>query len=684
MKQNAIKSIITIVVLMLIQRISALSSEKVNLRVSKTRVAASLNELARMRQVEGDWNPDLVTKYFKNQSPPNDKSIPFTDALFPPNLYSIEGKDSSGNFIDPSVSKKADNLVGRGSDGKLRNPPEWKRAKEIFQNTFYVFQDLIEPNDVIQREIGNCYFLSPLASVTEFPNLIYQLFRTTSVTANGYYELVLFIDGEWQVVILDDYFVVKPRSRTPKFAYPNGNEIWVMLVEKAWAKVNGGFANIVAGSEKDAFYSLTGYMTNRFDHSTTTREQIWAHLSTGEYNNEVMSASTMHGNSMEEKIKIGLVLGHAYTIIGTNTVTDRQGNQVKLVLLRNPWGEYEWKGDWSDNSPLWTPQLRKFVQYSSFKEDGIFYMSFEDYLKYFAISYICQIKYGAVVKNFKISDSEISAPSVFNFILEESSNLSFDVLLRHWRFNRVMGSDPNKITSMVLASYDSSNNLVFLESSCGPEEIINISKSLPKGSYVLWVYNSYYTLPDPKPNSYIIRAISQNERIKIQKIGLDSDLKLIRLMVNSALGNNSDARKFSSGVAFKSANELPKTCIGYTRISNESPKSVSVPVNFATDTILNFHILPPFNFIPPKKYSVNLPFKKTILILGVIKDYYECYNFGSGVSANILRNKEIQTEFLENLDISQLLLSESKFSVFERDFKTINLIDASIKKILRQ
>lgn len=28
------------------------------------------------------------------------------------------------------------------------------------------------------------------------------------------------------------------------------------------------------------------------------------------------------------------------------------------VLPRNPWGEKEWDGDWSDKSPLWTPQIK--------------------------------------------------------------------------------------------------------------------------------------------------------------------------------------------------------------------------------------------------------------------------------------------------------------------------------------
>ena len=33
-----------------------------------------------------------------------------------------------------------------------------------------------------------------------------------------------------------------------------------------------------------------------------------------------------------------------------------------LVQLRNPWGNFEWQGDWSDHSDLWTPTLRAEVR----------------------------------------------------------------------------------------------------------------------------------------------------------------------------------------------------------------------------------------------------------------------------------------------------------------------------------
>ena len=35
---------------------------------------------------------------------------------------------------------------------------------------------------------------------------------------------------------------------------------------------------------------------------------------------------------------------------------------ARLLQLRNPWGKLEWRGDWSDTSPKWTPQLRAALE----------------------------------------------------------------------------------------------------------------------------------------------------------------------------------------------------------------------------------------------------------------------------------------------------------------------------------
>jgi len=46
-------------------------------------------------------------------------------------------------------------------------------------------------------------------------------------------------EGEWVWVEIDDYIPCHKGTKDPKFAQPNGNELWVMLLEKAFAKFCG-------------------------------------------------------------------------------------------------------------------------------------------------------------------------------------------------------------------------------------------------------------------------------------------------------------------------------------------------------------------------------------------------------------------------------------------------------------
>lgn len=47
-----------------------------------------------------------------------------------------------------------------------------------------------------------------------------------------------------------------------------------------------------------------------------------------------------------------MVGGHAYTLLAGYEV-NYMGKVIKLVKLRNPWGDSEWKGKWNDNDTIW-------------------------------------------------------------------------------------------------------------------------------------------------------------------------------------------------------------------------------------------------------------------------------------------------------------------------------------------
>ena len=198
-----------------------------------------------------------ITKYYKDQKPHTGGSK-FVDPLFPPTINSILAQDESGNFIDKVNGPKKSKDI---EVGELT----WTRIDDILKNSV-VFEEKIHFDDIVQGNLGNCYFLSALSALTEMPYLIYQIFRTKEKNDQGFFEIVLYIDGEWQVVIIDDFFVTVKGTSPPelKFAKRNGRELWAIILEKAWAKVNGGYLNTVGVSLSRSYLLLLRLQLKKF------------------------------------------------------------------------------------------------------------------------------------------------------------------------------------------------------------------------------------------------------------------------------------------------------------------------------------------------------------------------------------------------------------------------------------
>ena len=59
-------------------------------------------------------------------------------------------------------------------------------------------------------------------------------------------------------VVIDDNIPCHRGSREPLYAQHKGNEMYILLLEKAFAKFAGGYANLVGGYSVVAWMALTG------------------------------------------------------------------------------------------------------------------------------------------------------------------------------------------------------------------------------------------------------------------------------------------------------------------------------------------------------------------------------------------------------------------------------------------
>ena len=89
------------------------------------------------------------------------------------------------------------------------------------KGNYFVFEGNIDPLDLKQGKLGNCYLLSALAAISEYPFVVKRIFETTEESSYGAYGVWLFIDGLWECVTIDDRIPV--HNNSPIFSKNHGN-----------------------------------------------------------------------------------------------------------------------------------------------------------------------------------------------------------------------------------------------------------------------------------------------------------------------------------------------------------------------------------------------------------------------------------------------------------------------------
>jgi calpain-15 len=113
----------------------------------------------------------------------------------------------------------------------------------------------------------------------------------------GCYCLKFCKNGWWQVVRVDDFFPCYP-SGGPIYSKSHGNELWVLLLEKAYAKLHGSYEAIKSGWAYEAMMDMTGApcITIRFDDSSVKKKissgELWRQVLCYDEENFCLSAST--------------------------------------------------------------------------------------------------------------------------------------------------------------------------------------------------------------------------------------------------------------------------------------------------------------------------------------------------------------------------------------------------------
>ena len=182
--------------------------------------------------------------------------------------------------------------------------------------------------------------------------------------------------------MVDDYLLFSPNNK-PTFAKAKDGEMWVPLLEKAWAKLLGSYTRATGGSVNDALNVLTGCPALNRKIEEQDPDDLWELLKSSDEQDCMMGAGSIHTAQSEEVDSNGVIHGHAYTILSIHEFDD-----VRLLQMRNPHGCSEWKGEWADGSSEWTDELNKMLGHTD-ADDGTFFMPLDRFIENYAEVYIC-------------------------------------------------------------------------------------------------------------------------------------------------------------------------------------------------------------------------------------------------------------------------------------------------------
>jgi Calpain family cysteine protease len=307
----------------------------------------------------------------------------------------------------------------------------------------------VDPSDIAQGSVGNCWLLSGISALAEFDGAVKHLFRKTKnlnqmplsikgSNAGNMYTISLWDLKTWKEVdiVVDERLCVDNNGQLLASKPSADGELWVCYLEKAIAAHCGGWDKIVGGQCTHAWALLTGCKeqytirknkeTGKFEcfakynpydkkwaeHANSPHdgvqsmwrapwpkvggggdeklaldeEELFQRMCAWDDVNYIVGAST-EGVS-DKNSTDGLVDNHAYSVL--ESINDVAGTEIDMIKVRNPWGRGEIEnGMFDDDGPGWDryPQIKKALN-PVVADDGIFWVTKQEFFHYYGTIYL--------------------------------------------------------------------------------------------------------------------------------------------------------------------------------------------------------------------------------------------------------------------------------------------------------
>jgi hypothetical protein len=292
-------------------------------------------------------------------------------ALLPSAAAALALQRAAGNRAFVQLMRQC---CGDGqSEGPQWHPRGWRRRAGTPFVPGAGDRDAVDPNDVHQEMFGDCWVMAPLAAVAAVdPAAIHRLIHERS---DGSYDVTLHqapfrYDGvspgrmylehafgsfqDWRTTLTTD-FPDNVAQSTGDSGPGGAEELWVLLLERAYARMRGGYERLNGGLSADALAAITGRFVRLWepndppalilpnnprapiDETASLRAsdaEVFAPFAQAWAQRKATVCATPRcfaGDTCVRARWFGAVPNHAYALVGVNPTQ-------QTVDLRNPWG----------------------------------------------------------------------------------------------------------------------------------------------------------------------------------------------------------------------------------------------------------------------------------------------------------------------------------------------------------
>jgi hypothetical protein len=390
-------------------------------------------------------------------------------------------KETGANFVDNEFPHD-DSSIGYSEnissylDGLAVS--NWKRLPEfmdIGSENIKLF-DRFEVNDVSKSPVKDCDLYSVLAAMTEYPQRLAKVFTTTELNRYGAYSVEFLVCGVPVEILLDDYFPYNQDNQLV-FSKPKSNELWFLFLEKAIAKLYGGYTAIDALNMTEAFELVTGMPSVQHNLKIFNEKTLWNLMKDFNQRNYIVCAGYNRASSLNKN--------KHFSVVGLY-----EAHGLKMVKIRFHYEMDLWCTQFIEKTKNLDKELKEAIEYFENEED-CFYMEVKEMIEHFDFLSVCYYQEGWDKKMTDVK-SGYKEIVLFEINVEKSTEIFISV---HQKTPDFVEENPEYQISPVeiLVAEDIKGNLNWI--SCGGEEAFlgratvyaseNIRMKLNQGKYIV-------------------------------------------------------------------------------------------------------------------------------------------------------------------------------------------------------